>query len=42
MISSMDLFFKRDWAGGAGPAVEPPRFGVAVAKVAGAAADVEG
>ena len=41
MISSMDLFFKRDWAGGAGPAVEPPRFGAAVVEVAGAAADVE-
>ena len=42
MISSMDLFFKRDWAGGAGPAVEPPRFRVAAVEVAGAAADVEG
>ena len=42
MISSMDLFFKRDWAVGAGPAVELPKFRVAVVEVAGAAADVEG
>ena len=42
MISSMDLFFKRDWAGGAGPAVELPRFRATVVEVAGAAADVEG
>ena len=25
IISSIDLFFSRDWAGGGGPAVEPPR-----------------
>lgn len=42
MISSMDLFFKRDWAVGAGPAVELPKFRDAVVEVAGAAADVEG
>ena len=26
IISSIDLFFNRDWAGGTGPAVEAPRF----------------
>ena len=26
MISSMDLFFSRDWAGGVGPAVDASRF----------------
>lgn len=26
IISSIDLFFSRDWAGGGGPAVEAPRF----------------
>ena len=26
MISSIDLFLSRDWAGGGGPAVEAPRF----------------
>lgn len=26
MISSIDLFFSRDWAGGGGPAVDAPRF----------------
>lgn len=26
MISSIDLFFSRDWAGGGGPTVDPPRF----------------
>ena len=29
MISSIDLFFNRDWAGGTGPAVEAPRFAFA-------------
>lgn len=26
IMSSIDLFFSRDWAAGGGPAVEPPRF----------------
>ena len=26
IMSSIDLFFSRDWAGGRGPAAEPPRF----------------
>lgn len=26
MISSIDLFFSRDWAGGGGPVVDAPRF----------------
>ena len=26
IISSMDLFFSRDWAGGRGPLAEVPRF----------------
>ena len=26
IISSIDLFFNRDWAGGAGPAVDASRF----------------
>ena len=37
MISSIDLFFSRDWAGGGGPAVDVPRFVVEV----GAASAVE-
>jgi len=38
----MDLFFKRDWAGGAGPAVELARLEAAGVEAAGAAVDVEG
>ena len=41
MISSMDLFFSRDWAGGGGPAVDAPKF-TFVASVPAAVAVVAG
>ena len=41
MISSIDLFFSRDWAGGGGPAVDAPRF-TFVAPVPSALAVVAG
>lgn len=47
MMSSIDLFFSRDWAGGGGPAVDAPRFAFvapgpsAVAVVAGCAGACE-
>lgn len=40
MISSIVLFFRRDWAGGAGPAVDWPR-AAGPAAAAGAADVVE-
>ena len=51
MMSSIDLFFSRDWAGGAGPAVDAPRFAfvapgpsvvVVVAGCAGACETLDG
>ena len=47
MMSSIDLFFSRDWAGGGGPAADAPRFAFgapvpsAVAVVAGCAGACE-
>ena len=41
MMSSIDLFFSRDWAGGGGPAVDAPRF-TFVAPVPSAVAVVAG
>ncbi len=41
MISSIDLFFSRDWGGGGGPAVDAPMFAF-VAPVPPAAAVVAG